>query len=368
MPATSTGAPCSQAYDDTRARCFFRIATSKASARCAALPDQYGDSCENCGSTYTPADLKNPLSVVSGTAPVWRDSEHYFFRLSTFESSLACLGQAAARCRTAWPASSMSGSRRALQATGTSRATRRTSASRSPTHRVSTSMSGSMHPSGIWVASHRLCARTGLVFDDFFAGTGRRHRTASFHRQGHPVFPHAVLAGGARGRRAPTPPHPGARAWFSDRQRPKNVQVARHRHHRTPLSRAASAGGISALLPCRQARARHRRSGLEPGGIRDPFELGHRRQAREHRQPLCRLHRQECRRDCSAEQPARSRALRCLRRRRRTACAASYESMRHGERGARHHGPRRPRQPVHRSRTNPGRSRNSPRNREPVRM
>jgi len=50
--------------------------------------DQYGDSCENCGSTYTPADLKDPISVVSGTAPVWRESEHYFFKLSAFEQPL----------------------------------------------------------------------------------------------------------------------------------------------------------------------------------------------------------------------------------------------------------------------------------------
>src|SRR6202166_2900524 len=50
--------------------------------------DQYGDSCENCGSTYTPADLKNPISVVSGTAPIWRESEHYFFKLSAFEKPL----------------------------------------------------------------------------------------------------------------------------------------------------------------------------------------------------------------------------------------------------------------------------------------
>jgi methionyl-tRNA synthetase len=50
--------------------------------------EQYGDSCEVCGATYTPADLKNPVSVVSGTAPVWRESEHYFFRLSAFEARL----------------------------------------------------------------------------------------------------------------------------------------------------------------------------------------------------------------------------------------------------------------------------------------
>jgi len=44
--------------------------------------DQYGDSCEVCGSTYTPTDLVNPYSVVSGAAPVRKASDHYFFRLS----------------------------------------------------------------------------------------------------------------------------------------------------------------------------------------------------------------------------------------------------------------------------------------------
>ncbi len=51
-------------------------------------PDQYGDACENCGRTYTPRDLIEPLSVLSGSAPVYRDSEHYFFRLSEFEQFL----------------------------------------------------------------------------------------------------------------------------------------------------------------------------------------------------------------------------------------------------------------------------------------
>jgi methionyl-tRNA synthetase len=58
-----------------------------------STPDQYGDSCEHCGSTYTPADLKNPVSVVSGTTPVWRESEHYFFKLSAFEKPLSELGE-----------------------------------------------------------------------------------------------------------------------------------------------------------------------------------------------------------------------------------------------------------------------------------
>ena len=44
--------------------------------------DQYGDNCENCGATYAPTDLKNPYSVVSGSAPVRKASEHFFFKLS----------------------------------------------------------------------------------------------------------------------------------------------------------------------------------------------------------------------------------------------------------------------------------------------
>ena len=44
--------------------------------------DQYGDVCENCGSTYAPTDLRNPYSVLTGAKPELRRSEHLFFRLS----------------------------------------------------------------------------------------------------------------------------------------------------------------------------------------------------------------------------------------------------------------------------------------------
>jgi methionyl-tRNA synthetase len=44
--------------------------------------DQYGDSCEKCGATYSPTDLKNPFSVVSGATPIKKVSDHYFFKLS----------------------------------------------------------------------------------------------------------------------------------------------------------------------------------------------------------------------------------------------------------------------------------------------
>jgi methionyl-tRNA synthetase len=44
--------------------------------------DQYGDSCEVCGATYNPTELINPFSAVSGAAPVRKETEHYFFKLS----------------------------------------------------------------------------------------------------------------------------------------------------------------------------------------------------------------------------------------------------------------------------------------------
>jgi len=49
--------------------------------KCGAK-DQYGDSCESCSATYSPAELKNPYSAVSGATPIRKQSEHYFFKLS----------------------------------------------------------------------------------------------------------------------------------------------------------------------------------------------------------------------------------------------------------------------------------------------
>ncbi|WIV99384.1 methionine--tRNA ligase [Kinneretia aquatilis] len=49
--------------------------------KCGAK-DQYGDSCESCGAVYTPTELKNPFSVLTGATPVMKSSEHYFFKLS----------------------------------------------------------------------------------------------------------------------------------------------------------------------------------------------------------------------------------------------------------------------------------------------
>ncbi|WP_296282624.1 methionine--tRNA ligase [Pseudoxanthomonas sp.] len=50
--------------------------------------DQYGDNCEVCGATYAPTDLKEPTSILSGSTPEIRDSEHYFFDVGRFDAFL----------------------------------------------------------------------------------------------------------------------------------------------------------------------------------------------------------------------------------------------------------------------------------------
>ncbi len=51
-------------------------------------PDQYGDNCEVCGATYSPTELIEPKSVVSGATPIMRESEHFFFDLPSFSEML----------------------------------------------------------------------------------------------------------------------------------------------------------------------------------------------------------------------------------------------------------------------------------------
>ncbi|CBY26493.1 methionyl-tRNA synthetase [Yersinia enterocolitica subsp. palearctica Y11] len=51
-------------------------------------PDQYGDNCEVCGATYSPTELIDPKSAVSGATPVMRESEHFFFDLPAFSDML----------------------------------------------------------------------------------------------------------------------------------------------------------------------------------------------------------------------------------------------------------------------------------------
>jgi methionyl-tRNA synthetase len=55
--------------------------------KCGA-EDQYGDNCEVCGATYSPTELLNAKSAISGATPISKDSEHYFFDLPQFETQL----------------------------------------------------------------------------------------------------------------------------------------------------------------------------------------------------------------------------------------------------------------------------------------
>ena len=76
-----------QAYDE-KAGMFLPDRYVRGTCPTCKAVDQYGDSCEACGATYTPAELIEPRSTISDTAPVWRESEHLFFALGHFEAML----------------------------------------------------------------------------------------------------------------------------------------------------------------------------------------------------------------------------------------------------------------------------------------
>ena len=70
-----------QFYDPAR-EMFLPDRYIKGTCPVCKAKDQYGDSCEVCGSTYEATELLDPYSVVSGATPIRKTSEHYFFRLS----------------------------------------------------------------------------------------------------------------------------------------------------------------------------------------------------------------------------------------------------------------------------------------------
>lgn len=76
-----------QAYDEQKQMFLPDRFVKGACPRCKT-PDQYGDSCESCGATYSPLDMINPVSALSGSTPVIKKSMHYFFQLGKYESKL----------------------------------------------------------------------------------------------------------------------------------------------------------------------------------------------------------------------------------------------------------------------------------------
>jgi methionyl-tRNA synthetase len=73
--------PVEQFYDPVKGMFLADRYIKGECPKCGAK-DQYGDACENCSSVYSPTELKNPYSTLSGAAPVLKTSEHYFFKLS----------------------------------------------------------------------------------------------------------------------------------------------------------------------------------------------------------------------------------------------------------------------------------------------
>ncbi len=76
-----------QLYDPVRGM-FLPDRFVKGICPSCGTPDQYGDNCESCGATYSPTELKDPRSVVSGAEPELRESEHFFFEVGDFTDFL----------------------------------------------------------------------------------------------------------------------------------------------------------------------------------------------------------------------------------------------------------------------------------------
>lgn len=77
----------SQAFDPEK-KMFLPDRYVKGTCPKCGAEDQYGDNCEACGATYSPTELLNPISAISGAKPIEKESEHYFFDLPRYESLL----------------------------------------------------------------------------------------------------------------------------------------------------------------------------------------------------------------------------------------------------------------------------------------
>jgi methionyl-tRNA synthetase len=194
-----------QAYDE-QAQMFLPDRYVKGTCPNCGSPDQYGDSCEVCGATYAPSELKDPVSVVSGTTPVERESEHYFFELSAFEASLkAWVSSGAVRSNVAHKLEEWFS--QGLKDWDISRD--------APYFGFEIPDAPGKYfyvwfdaPIGYLASFTQLCARTGLKFADFFAPDS----TAELHHfigkdilYFHTLFWPAVLEGA--GKRRPTGVH-----------------------------------------------------------------------------------------------------------------------------------------------------------------
>jgi methionyl-tRNA synthetase len=81
-----------QLYDEAESMFLSDRFVKGTCPKCGAA-DQYGDGCTKCGATYDVSELKNPVSAISGTKPINKESEHIFFdlpkKLETLKEFLA---------------------------------------------------------------------------------------------------------------------------------------------------------------------------------------------------------------------------------------------------------------------------------------
>ena len=188
---------------------------------------------------------------MSGTPPVQRDSEHLFFRLGDFEPMLR-----------EWTGSGR------LQPAVTAKLGEWFSAGLARLGHLARRAVLRLRDPGrdrqvflrLARCAHRLPRQPAQLLPAHRRGlrplleAGQRRRGLPLHRQGHRVLPHAVLARRAARRGVP-PAHGGLRAWFPDRERPEDVEVPRHIHHRARVARPP-AGRSTCVTTTRPASAR----------------------------------------------------------------------------------------------------------------
>ena len=223
-----------QAYDE-KAGMFLPDRYVKGECPVCHTADQYGDSCENCGSTYTPDKLINPVSTHQRHAAGVARVRALLLQARRFHRGAAPV---AGRRRRA-PARSARQARRVVRGgpAGLGHLARRALLRlRDPgrarqvflrvvrrAHRLPRQLQGAVRQT-----------RPGLRR----VPEGRQHhRAVSLHRQGHQLLPQPVLAGGAARLGLPQADG-GVRARLPHDQRREDVEVARHVHHRAAIPRA----------------------------------------------------------------------------------------------------------------------------------
>ena len=284
-PGTSCAAP-SRRPTTPRPRCFCPIASSRATCPKCGAEDQYGDSCEVCGSTYSPTELKNPVSAVSGATPIEKDSEHLFFKLGNFETDPERLAQGRA-CPDRGRQQAQRVVRGRPERLG-HLARRALFRLRDPGRRGQvSSTSGWTRPIGYMASFRNFCDRTGVDFDAFWNADSNAEL---YHFIGkdiiyfHALFWPAMLHGA--GFRKPTGVYAHGFLTVDGAKMSKSRGTFIKAQHlpQAPESR------VPALLLCRQAQFAGRRHRPQPRGLCRARQCRPGRQGGQYRQPMRRLH------------------------------------------------------------------------------